>query len=195
MMKCIIINNGDEQEYKVKRMNYNQVMVLVGKDVKVFSIDEVKLIPEGEIDELLIDKKDLLKVKLKRGMSVFVYGSIYSTLKEKYDEDIEEINVLKDKYELLNKRGYWQKKILMVVNKRYPIKFEITGRNFKQEGYEIDIYEYTKKEFLSICDEEIKNIENDILKRNKILSMYGKAILDIKEKDVLADNSVPLISQ
>lgn len=194
-MKCIIIDADDEQEYKIRRMNYTQVMVLIGKDTKVFSMDEVRLIPEGKIDELLIEKKDLLKIKLKRGMSVFVYGSIYSSLEDKYSENIEEINILKDKYELLNKRGYWQKKILMLVNRKYPIKLEITGRNFKQEGYEIDIYEYTKREFLNICNEEIKNIESDILKRKKILSRYGKAILNIKEKDIIPESLVLLPSK
>lgn len=189
-MKCIIDESGNKVEYKVKRMNYDQIVINIGKDMKVYPIEDIELIPENEIDEFLISNKDFLKIKLKRGMSVNVYTSLHNSLKEKYNEEIEEINLLKDKYELLNKRGFWQKSMLMLINEKYPIKVDITGKNFHKDGYEINIYEYTKKEFLNICNDEIKRIEKEIDDKNKILSRYGKAILDIKEKNIILENNL-----
>lgn len=189
-MKCIIDESGNKVEYKVKRMNYDQIVINIGKDMKVYPIENIELIPENEIDEFLISNKDFLKIKLKRGMSVNVYTSLHNSLKEKYNEEIEEINLLKDKYELLNKRGFWQKNMLMLINEKYPIKVDITGKNFHKDGYEINIYEYTKKEFLNICNDEIKRIEKEINDKNKILSRYGKAILDIKEKNIILENNL-----
>lgn len=191
-MKCLIkdTNEASKKEFKVKRMNYDQVLININNAINIYKIDEVELIPEGEIDELLIDKKDLLKIKLKRGMSVFVYKYLYNSLKDKFDEEIDDINLLKDKYEVLNKRGYWQKTLYMMLNSKYPCKVKITGKNFSKEGYEIEIYEFEKKEFLSLCVEEIRKIEIEIEDKNKILGRFGKAMLEVKEKSIINDKNL-----
>ena len=61
------------REFKVRRMNYDQVVVNYPSEsgIKVFYKDDVEFITENEIDEFLIKYRDFLKIKLNRGISVY----------------------------------------------------------------------------------------------------------------------------
>ena len=60
-----------EREFKVRRMNYDQVVVNYPSDIglKVFDKKDVEYIKQTEIDEFLIKYSDFLKIKLNRGIS------------------------------------------------------------------------------------------------------------------------------
>ena len=66
-----------EKEFKVRRMNYDQVIVNYpnSKGIKVFDNNEIECISENEIDEFLIKYNDFLKIKLNRGISVALYNA------------------------------------------------------------------------------------------------------------------------
>ena len=61
-----------EKEFKVRRMNYDQVVVNYpsSKGIKVFNNNQIEFIVEAEVDEFLIKYNDFLKIRLNRGISV-----------------------------------------------------------------------------------------------------------------------------
>ena len=183
-MKVKIINsNSDDyqKELKLRRMNYDQVVVNYPneKGIKVFDKGEVEFITENEIDEFLIKYSDFLKIKLNRGISVALYKCILDTIKNELKIDFKSLNLLRDKY-IVNKRGIWEKEILCVINDIMPIRIVASGQNFKKSGFNININEISKEEFLEICAFEIKKINKEIKEKEDLLGRYGKAIEKVK---------------
>ncbi|MDU4884486.1 hypothetical protein [uncultured Clostridium sp.] len=183
-MKVKIINsNSDDyqKELKLRRMNYDQVVVNYPneKGIKVFDKGEVEFITENEIDEFLIKYSDFLKIKLNRGISVALYKCILDTIENELKIDFKSLNLLRDKY-IVNKRGIWEKEILCVINDIMPIRIVASGQNFKKSGFNININEISKEEFLEICAFEIKKINKEIKEKEDLLGRYGKAIEKVK---------------
>ena len=186
-MKVKIINPNSEdyqKELKLRRMNYDQVVVNYPgeKGIKVFDKVEVEFITESEVDEFLIKYNDFLKIKLNRGISVALYKGILDTIENELKIDFKGLNLLRDKY-VVNKRGIWEKEILCVINDVIPIKITASGQNFKKSGFNIGIDEISKEEFLEICAFEIKKINKEIKEKEDILSRYGEAIEKIKKPE------------
>ena len=183
-MKVKIINSNSEdyqKELKLRRMNYDQVVVNYpgGKGIKVFDKLDVEFITESEIDEFLIKYSDFLKIKLNRGISVVLYKAILDTIENELKINFNGLNLLKDKY-AVNKRGIWEKYILCVINENMPIKIIADGQNFKKSGFNINIEEVEKEEFLEICAFEIKKINKEIKEKEDLLKRYGEGIEKIK---------------
>lgn len=183
-MKVKIINSNSEdyqKELKLRRMNYDQVVVNYPneKGIKVFDKVEVEFITESEVDEFLIKYSDFLKIKLNRGISVTLYKCILDTIENELKIDFQGLNLLKDKY-AVNKRGIWEKEILCVVNNNIPIKIMANGQNFKRSGFNINIDEISTEEFLEICVFEIKKINKEIKEKEDLLGRYGEAIEKVK---------------
>lgn len=183
-MKVKIINSNSEdyqKELKLRRMNYDQVVVNYpgGKGIKVFDKLDVEFITESEIDEFLIKYSDFLKIKLNRGISVVLYKAILDTIENELKINFNGLNLLKDKY-AVNKRGIWEKEILCVINENMPIKIIADGQNFKKSGFNINIEEVEKEEFLEICAFEIKKINKEIKEKEDLLKRYGEGIEKIK---------------
>lgn len=183
-MKVKIINSNSEdyqKELKLRRMNYDQVVVNYPneKGIKVFDKVEVEFITESGVDEFLIKYSDFLKIKLNRGISVTLYKCILDTIENELKIDFQGLNLLKDKY-AVNKRGIWEKEILCVVNNNIPIKIMANGQNFKRSGFNINIDEISTEEFLEICVFEIKKINKEIKEKEDLLGRYGEAIEKVK---------------
>ena len=183
-MKVKIINSNSEdyqKELKLRRMNYDQVVVNYpgGKGIKVFDKLDVEFITESEVDEFLIKYSDFLKIKLNRGISVALYKGILDTIEKELKINFESLNLLRDKY-AVNKRGIWEKEILCVINEKMPIKIIADGQNFKKSGFNINIEEVEKEEFLEICAFEIKKINKEIKEKEDLLKRYGEGIEKIK---------------
>ena len=183
-MKVKIINSNSEdyqKELKLRRMNYDQVVVNYpgGKGIKVFDKLDVEFITESELDEFLIKYSDFLKIKLNRGISVVLYKAILDTIENELKINFNGLNLLKDKY-AVNKRGIWEKEILCVINENMPIKIIADGQNFKKSGFNINIEEVEKEEFLEICAFEIKKINKEIKEKEDLLKRYGEGIEKIK---------------
>ena len=183
-MKVKIINSNSEdyqKELKLRRMNYDQVVVNYPneKGIKVFDKVEVEFVTESEVDEFLIKYSDFLKIKLNRGISVALYKAILDTIENELKIDFKSLNLLRDKY-VVNKRGIWEKEILCVINDIMPIKIMANGQNFKKSGFNINIDEISNDEFLEICAFEIKKINKEIKEKEGLLGRYGEAIEKIK---------------
>lgn len=170
--------------FKVRRMNFNQISVNypTGTGLKSFSFEDVECIRENEIDDFLIDNRQFLKIKLKRGISVVFYSALKDSLKGEIGEEIRNLNVLKDRYKI-NKRGIWEKYILLVVNKIFPLEVTSSGQNFKKDSYNIIINKIEKENFLEVCRQESDDINKEIEEKNSMLSVVQEAIDDIKNTD------------
>ena len=183
MIAKVINSNLEDygKEFKVRRLNYEQAVVNYpgNKGIKVFSKGDIEFITEGEVDEFLIKYDDFLKIKLNRGISVALYKVILETVEEQFNNKVECLNLLRDKY-IVNKRGIWEKEILCVINNNIPIKIVASGQNFKKSGFNISINEIDKEEFFEICSFEIKKINKEIKEKEEILARYGLAIEKIK---------------
>lgn len=188
-MLAKIINKGLEEferEFKVRRMNYDQVVVNYPSDIglKVFDKKDVEYIKQTEIDEFLIKYSDFLKIKLNRGISIALYKALLESIEAELDIIFENLNLLKDKYEV-NKRGVWEKEILAVINYKIPVKLITSGQNFKKSGFNISIEIIEEKEFFEICKFEINKIQEEIKEKERILSRYGMAIEKMKDTENL----------
>ena len=175
-----------EREFKVRRMNYDQVVVNYPSDIglKVFDKKDVEYIKQTEIDEFLIKYSDFLKIKLNRGISIALYKALLESIEAELDIIFENFNLLKDKYEV-NKRGVWEKEILAVINYKIPVKLITSGQNFKKSGFNISIEIIEEKEFFEICKFEINKIQEEIKEKERILSRYGMAIEKMKDTENL----------
>ena len=170
-----------EKEFKVRRMNYDQVVVNYpgSKGIKVFNNNQIEFITESEVDEFLIKNNDFLKIKLNRGISVALYKAIFELIESQLSIEFENLNLLRDKH-TVNKRGIWEKEILAVINNSIPVKILAVGQNFKKIGFNITLDEIDKEEFLEICCFEIEKIENEIKMKEDSLARYGFAIEKLK---------------
>lgn len=173
-------------EFKVRRMNFNQIVVNypTGTGLKSFSFEDVDCRSENEIDDFLMSNKEFLKIKLKRGISVIFYSALKDSLENEIGEDVKNLNVLRDKYKV-NKRGIWEKELIVLVNKIFPLEIISSGKNFKKDSYNITTSKIERENFLEICHEEIDNINKDILAKNVMLSAFREAIEDVKNKDIV----------
>ena len=185
----VINNNLDDfgSIFKVRRMNFDNIIVNYPTEsgIKNFSFEDVECISENNIDEFLIKNRDFLKIKLKRGISVVFYNALYDSLKFEIKEEIENLNVLRDKYKI-NKRGIWEKEILLIINNKFPLEVMASGQNFKRNGYNIIINKLEKDNFLEICDAEIKNIKSEIELKKGILSSFREAIEQFKNSNKIS---------
>lgn len=183
-MKAKIIGDCEDKgkEFKVRRMNYDEIIVNypTGTGLNNYNYDDIELISEGEIDDFLISNKEFLKIKLNRGMSVFFYKALKDSFEEEVNEELKEFNLLRDRYKV-NKRGIWDKEIIGVINSKIPVQVIASGQNFKKEGYSIIVNRIVENDFLESAKEEIYKIKEEIKRKDLLLSMYNKAINDVKE--------------
>lgn len=184
-VKVINSNLSDYgKEFKVRRMNYDQVVVNYpgAKGINVFNKIDLEFITESEVDKFLIKYNDFLKIKLNRGISVTLYKAILDAIENELSIDFENLNLLKDKYSV-NKRGVWEKEILCLINNKFAIKIVASGQNFKKSGFNIEIIEVLKEEFLEICAIEIKKINKEIKEKEDLLARYGESIEKINNPE------------
>lgn len=179
-MKVKVINGNLEdygRVFKVRRMNFDKIIVNYPKDsgVKSFDFIDVEHISENEIDKFLIKNRYILKIRLKRGISVVFYNVLYDSLKFEIKEEIKKLDVLKDKYKI-NKRGIWEKEILLFVNNKFSLEVIASGKNFQRSGYNIVVNEVSKENFLEICHQEIRKIESEITLKNSALDSIVRAM-------------------
>lgn len=180
IMEVKVINNkleDFERLFKVRRMNYDQVLVnySIGNGLKCFEFNDVEFIGETKIDEFLIENKEYLKIKLKRGISVAFYSALKNSLESEIHEEAKRLNVLIDKYKV-NKRGIWEKDIVLMINEKFPIQVNASGQNFKKDSYNIDIRTIEKDDFLQLCNTEIERINKEIYNRRLEIDSFEVAI-------------------
>ena len=189
-MKVKVINH-DLDDYgnilKVRRMNFDKIVVNYPTEIgmKSFLFEDVECISENDIDKFLIQNRDFLKIKLKRGISVIFYNALHASIKIEIKEEIETLSVIRDKYKI-NKSGIWDKEILVVINNKFPLEVMASGRNFKRNEYNIIINRLEDGNFLDMWHTEIESIESEIALKNAILSSFKVDIEQFKNVNKIA---------
>lgn len=187
-MKIKVINeklNDKGKEFKARRMNYDQVVVnYPGKQgLETFDIEDVEFISEGEVDDILISHRHLLKIKINRGISILFYKYLMEQVEGLVEEELKDINLLKDLSTPANKRGFWEKELIMVLNSKYPVRAKISGQNFKRQNFKFDLKVLTEDEFEEVCLFEIQQLTKQIKWREMQLSHYGLAIEQVRKQE------------
>jgi len=190
-LKVKVISKDSEdynKEFKVRRMNYEQTVVNYpnSEGIEIFLNKDIEFITETELDQFLINNKDFLKIKLNRGISIFLYKVLLESIEEQLKDSVKSLNLLIDKYSV-NKRGIWNKEIICVINNVTPIKIIASGQNFKKVGYSINLEEINSEDFLELCKFETIKIRKSIKNKELELSRYKEAVECIKP-GVKADN-------
>lgn len=166
-----------DMEFKVLKMNYDDIVVSKGDERYHFKRDEVKFISECNSEDILIECKDIIKIKLDRGMSLLVYTKLVCFIEDKINGKIKGINVLKDEYRVI-RRGLWEKKLFLVINEETPLEVSVIGTNFSNK-FDITIKDIELERFVEGCLIEIKEME-DLIKQKKDLSLrYKKALQNV----------------
>ena len=185
-MKFKITNStmeGHNTELKIRRMNYDQVVVDYSdkSGIKTFKMKDGELISEGEIDDIIKKNLNLLKIKINRGISALFYKGIIDSLEESIEE-VKSLEVLNDFSKGANKRGFWDKDILIYLNRQYPIKIEASGRNFREDSYKFNIKVLEEPEFLEICHFNMEKLKEQRAWRERQLEIYKKIVEKIENK-------------
>lgn len=192
-MKVIIKNKKLEdynKQFNVRRINYDKVLVLYpnSEGIKEFYNKDVEIVTENKMDEFLVSNKELLKIRLQRGISVFLYKALLDGIEIECKEELQKIILLLDTYSI-NKRNIWEKNLIMLVNDKFPIKVEAIGKKFSRKDYSLKINIVEKDEFKNLCSEEINKIKKEIGKREKLISKYVLAIENLENSGVLNNKS------
>lgn len=185
-MKFKITDSNMEEyniELKIRRMNYDQVVVNYPNKsgIKTFKMKDGELISEGEVDDIIKKNLDLLKIKINRGTSALFYKGIIDSIEESFKE-VKSLEVLNDFSKGVNKRGFWDKDILIYLNGRYPIKIEASGRNFREDSYKFNIKVLEQPEFLEMCHFNMEKLKEQRAWRKRQLEIYKKIVEKIENE-------------
>jgi hypothetical protein len=189
-MKARVINcNLEDYEsiFKVRRMNFDKIFVNYPSTTgtKDFLYQDVECVSENKIDEFLINNREFLKVRLKRGISVIFYNALYTSIKIEIKEEVKKLTVIKDKYRINNK-GIWEKEILLIINNVIPIEVSASGKNFRRNEYNIIINKLEKDNCLELWYEEINNIEKEVSMKSRILSTLKEDMEKFKSNHTIS---------
>lgn len=177
---------GFNTEFKIRRMNYGQVVVDYpdSKGIKTLKMECGELIAEGNIDKIIKKYRDLLKIKIQRGTSALFYKDLIDELEESFGE-VKNIKVLNDFLRNSNKKGIWDKSILLYLNERYPLIIEASGRNFREESYKFSVTILDKSEFREMCNFNMEKLSEQVDWRKKQIENYEKILKEIENKSNL----------
>jgi hypothetical protein len=157
---------------KAKGINYDMV-VAVDNDEKVgINIDDVELIPENKYEKIIINHIDMLKIKLEKEVSPALYIALLNCIEERIGGRLENIELLNDSYKI-NKRGTWEKKLVLVVNDSIPLDVNIVGQKYAEE-FSITFKDISLGQFIDGCKENIAHLENEIAERANTIERYKK---------------------
>lgn len=166
-----------EKEFKVIKMNYDYIVVYDGNERRRFHKDEVEFISEYNYENVILDCKDIIKIRLDRGMSLLLYSKLVSCIESKTEGKIKRINVLKDEYRIIRK-GLWEKNLFLVINEEIPLYINIIGRNFDR-NFDITIKDMSLEQFVGDCTSEIKQLETLIKEKKALSERYRRALKNV----------------
>lgn len=184
-MKIKVINESLEefnQEFKVISINYDNVMIKKQDKKVIIKRDDAQLISENSNEDIILQYKDILKIKLDRGISLGLYKVLVEYIEDVIKSKIQSIALLYDNFEYLRK-GIWEKNIVVVVNDLYPLYINIIGRKFGR-NFDVSIKEMSLKDFTSECIAEIEEIKKQIEEKEIILNEHKKALKNVINNNI-----------
>ncbi|WP_147574415.1 hypothetical protein [Clostridium massiliamazoniense] len=178
-MKATIKSENSEikgHEYKVKRINYDKVVINLGRagKLKEIPINEVELSGENKVEDIILENKDLLKIKILRGMPQKFYELLTEEIEKITKEDLKSINILIDENRIVGRRNMWEKECYLMINNKYPIHLTVNGKKFKNKDFYFNIQEVEKEKFLELSNFEMEKIKNK-------MKLYGENLKEVRK--------------
>ncbi|MBL4937380.1 hypothetical protein JK636_16795 [Clostridium sp. YIM B02515] len=189
-MRIKIINeklSNYNDEYKVQGMNYDMVVVDDNNERTAVNIEDVELIPETDIDKLIVSYSDILKVKLNNYISAALYAALIEGIEGETNSRLDSLEVLKDEYKI-SKRGVWDKRLVLVVNNSIPLDVTIIGEKYADK-FSITFKEINLNDFIEGCFENIKHIKREIEEKEKSVDRYKHMLNDVLKNSVASENN------
>lgn len=195
-MKIKVINKNLEtfnMEFKVINMNYDSILINNNGQKKLLQSADVELIPENSMESIIEKYKDIIKIKLNKGISLTFYSVIIKLIEDKIGEKVTSIDVLEDEFEFI-KKGIWRKKILIMINESIPLGIFANGTKFGND-FNVTIKDVDLSEFIDSCllfideaDKKIKEQESNINIYKKSLRNALSVIVGNKQDTLLLPN-------
>lgn len=184
-MKIRVINqelSDFNHSFKVKNINYDMVIAEENNKVVPFSMNDIELIAETQYDNLIIEYKDLLKIKLGHDISMEFYAALINCIEVKINEKLNSLDVLRDGYSI-NKRGIWEKKLIVVVNNRIPLDVTVIGEKYADK-FSITFKDITLQDFIEGCSENIRHLRKEIVEKENDIKAYKRAVSEVLNNSV-----------
>lgn len=184
-MKIKVVNDKlpyFNENCEVIKLNYDTVIARMQEEKICLNMSDVQFIPENTYESLLLSNKDILKIKLNSGMSIFFYLALITALEDKVGQKLVSIVLIRDKFRDTRK-GVWEKQITLVVNDQSPFDIFVFGKKYSRT-FDITIKEIILEDFINGCHKEIRNLKEEILEKEENIKIYKKVL-----KNVL-DNSI-----
>lgn len=196
-MKIRIINqelSSFDHDYKVKNINYDMVVVEDNGKAIPFSMKDVELIPEGKYEKIILEYKDLLKIKLDTNISPALYAALADYIENKINNKLENLEVLRDENKPIRK-NMWEKKLVVVVNSSIPLHITIIGTKYSNE-FSITFKDITLQNFIEGCSEDIRHLRKEIEKKEKDIERHKYILEKVLKNSISSDNisSAKLVS-
>ncbi|MCM0649199.1 hypothetical protein NBE98_12545 [Clostridium swellfunianum] len=179
-MKIRVVNQGLSEfnrSYKVKNINYDMVIAVENDEFIPLFMEDIELIPENEYDEMIIEYRDILKIKLGKSISMKFYAALINCIEERIGKKLISLDVLRDEYSI-NKRGVWEKKLILVVNHAIPLDISVIGEKYAEQ-FSITFKDITLQSFIEGCGENIKHIRREIEEKENSIKVYKRAISEV----------------
>lgn len=197
IMKIRIINqelSSFNHDYKVKNINYDMVVVEDNGKAIPFSMKDVELIPEGKYEKIILEYKDLLKIKLDTNISPALYAALADYIENKINNKLENLEVLRDENKPIRK-NMWEKKLVVVVNSSIPLHITIIGTKYSNE-FSITFKDITLQNFIEGCSEDIRHLRKEIEKKEKDIERHKYILEKVLKNSISSDNisSAKLVS-
>lgn len=173
--------------FKVKNINYDMVIAEENNEAVQFSMDDIELIAENKYDDLIIEHKDLLKIKLGHDISMEFYAALINCIEIKTNSKLNGLDVLRDEYSV-SKRGIWEKKLVVVVNNSIPLEITAIGEKYASK-FSITFKDITLQDFIEGCSENIKHIRKEIEEKENAIKAYKRAVSEVLNNSVSLDDS------
>lgn len=189
-MRINIINeklSNFNQSFKVKSMNYDMVLVKYNDEAEIFNIDDVELIAESSYDEMILEYKDILKIRLDKGISPALYEAIINFIENKIDGKMESLEVLKDEFKAIRK-NMWEKQLVVVVNNSMPFQIIIVAAKYAKE-FSITFKDITLQNFIEGCSENMECLKKEIEEREKNIERYRHMLKEVMKNSVSSDSN------
>lgn len=195
-MKIKVINKNLDtfnMEFKIINMNYDNILINNNGQKKLLQSADVELIPENSMESIIEKYKDIIKIKLNKGISLTFYSVIIKLIEDKIGEKVTSIDVLEDEFEFI-KKGIWRKKILIMINESIPLGIFANGTKFGND-FNVTIKDVDLSEFIDSCllfideaDKKIKEQESNINIYKKSLRNALSVIVGNKQDTLLLPN-------
>ncbi|MDF2883314.1 MAG: hypothetical protein K0R54_3871 [Clostridiaceae bacterium] len=176
-MKIKVINRNLDtfnMEFKVLNMNYDSVLINNNGQKKLLKSADVELIPESSLESIIAKYKDIIKIKLNKGISLAFYSVIIKLMEDKIGNKITSIDVLEDEFEFI-KKGIWRKKMLLMINESITLRILTSGTKFG-ENFNVTISDVQLSEFIEECLFSIDEADKKIKEQESNINIYKKAL-------------------